>query len=92
MKKLGFFLLVFTLLIAVTLTAYAQIGNGYAITWWTIDNGGSQNIGAGGYALSGTIGQPDAGKAGGGNYELVGGFWGGAPPQVYRNYLPTIVR
>ncbi len=28
------------------------------------------------YSVSGTIGQPDAGKMSGGNYSLDGGFWG----------------
>ena len=28
--------------------------------------------------MSGTIGQPDAGAASGGNYSLIGGFWGAA--------------
>ena len=92
MKKIGLLLIVLALLTVATVTAYAQIGNGYNLTWWTIDSGGSQNIGSGSYALSATIGQPDAGKASGGNYELVGGFWSGAPPLGYKNYLPTIVR
>ena len=48
-----------------------------AITWYTIDGGGGTS-GGGGYTLSGTIGQPDAGAAmTGGSYTLVGGFWPG---------------
>ena len=92
MKKITLLFVVVTLLALVTVAVYAQTGSGYALTWWTIDSGGSQNIGAGGYALSGTLGQPDVGKATGGGYELSGGFWSGAPPAGYRNYLPTIVR
>jgi hypothetical protein len=54
-----------------------------AIDWFTIDCGGGASTG-GGYALSGTIGQPDAapgitGMSGGG-YKLIGGFWPGIPP------------
>lgn len=49
----------------------------YAIDWYTIDGGGGTSSG-GGYTLSGTIGQPDAGTLVGGNYRLDGGFWGGA--------------
>jgi hypothetical protein len=93
MKKLTILLVLMALLALLTVTVYAQTGSGYALTWWTIDGGGSQNIGgAGGYALSGTIGQPDPGVASGGSYEIMGGYWGGAPPVGYNNYLPTIVR
>jgi hypothetical protein len=49
----------------------------YTIDWYTIDGGGGTSSG-GGYTLSGTIGQPDAGTLSGGNYVLEGGFWGGA--------------
>src|SRR5687767_12402244 len=47
----------------------------YSIDWYTIDGGGGTSSG-GPYTLSGTIGQPDAGVHTGGNYTLVGGFWG----------------
>ena len=92
MKKLTIMLIVLALIATATVTVYAQIGSGYDLTWWTIDSGGNQNTDGGGYALSGTLGQPDASKAAGGTYELVGGFWSGAPPVGYRNYLPAIVR
>lgn len=49
----------------------------YNIDWYTIDGGGGTSSG-GGYTLSGTIGQPDAGMLAGGSYTLAGGFWGGA--------------
>lgn len=49
----------------------------YNIDWYTIDGGGGTSSG-GGYTLSGTIGQPDAGLLAGGRYTLSGGFWGGA--------------
>ena len=44
-----------------------------------------------GYNLNSTIGQPDAGVLGDGDYVLNGGFWGGALAG-YRIYLPLIVR
>lgn len=47
----------------------------YAIGWWTVDGGGGTSTG-GDYTVSGTIGQPDAGMMSGGNYSLIGGFWG----------------
>jgi hypothetical protein len=47
----------------------------YSIDWYTIDGGGGTSTG-GVYAVSGTIGQPDAGgPMAGGNYSLTGGFW-----------------
>jgi hypothetical protein len=47
----------------------------YSIDWSTVDGGGGTSTN-GQYALSGTIGQPDAGIISGGNYTLQEGFWG----------------
>ena len=41
------------------------------------------------YSVSGTIGQPDAGVASGGNYSLIGGFWGAVIP-VQQAGVPTL--
>jgi len=66
-------LLCFSVLtLAATLCVRAQ---NYSIDWFTIDGGGGTSTG-GAYSLSGTIGQPDAGKMAGGNYTIDGGFWG----------------
>ena len=47
----------------------------FSIDWYTIDAGGGTSSG-GGFTLSGTIGQPDAGPTlSGGAFELTGGFW-----------------
>jgi hypothetical protein len=47
----------------------------YSIDWYKIAGGGGTSTG-GVYAVSGTIGQPDAGgPMTGGNYALTGGFW-----------------
>jgi pectate lyase len=43
--------------------------------WFTVDGGGGRSAG-GDFALSGTVGQPDAGVLGGGEFSLRGGFWG----------------
>lgn len=56
------------------LSANAQSGSGYDLTWNTLDGGGGLSTGNG-YELQGTIGQPDAGALSGSNYELNGGFW-----------------
>ena len=76
------------------LTALAQSGGGYDLTWNTIDGGGGTSTSAGGvYTLSGTIGQPDAGtlSSPGGTYTLNGGFWGGVV-DLGRLFLPIIMR
>ena len=50
-------------------------GQDYSINWHKIAGGGGASTG-GSYAVSGTIGQPDAGAAlTGGGYALTGGFW-----------------
>ena len=76
--------LVFLLWSFAVATVYAQ---SYPIDWLKVAGGGGTSTN-GQYALSGTIGQPEAGSMSGGNYTLQGGFWGvvaavqtpGAPP------------
>lgn len=68
----------------------AQTGDGYDLSWFTIDGGGGTSSSAS-YTLSGTVGQPDAGTLEGDDYKLVGGFWGGSTIQ-YDVYLPVNVR
>jgi hypothetical protein len=67
---------------------------GYAITWWTVDGGGVTSLSIRGpYALTGTIGQPDAGAQDSGRYAIAGGFWAGLPGGVTNQiYLPLVVR
>ena len=43
------------------------------VEWRTVDGGGG--VSAGGYQISGTVGQPDAGVLVGGSYQVGGGFW-----------------
>lgn len=50
------------------------------ITRFTIDCGGTMSNDAHGLAVSGTIGQPDAGVMSGGGLVLTGGFWFEIPP------------
>jgi len=52
----------------------------FTVDWHTVDGGGGTSSG-GTFALSGTVGQHDAGAMAGGNFELTGGFWSGAPMQ-----------
>ncbi len=71
----------------------------YSVTWSTIDGGGGTSTG-GVYSVSGTIGQPDAGRMSGGNFTVEGGFWGivtavqspGAPLlTIFRTATNTVV-
>jgi hypothetical protein len=64
----------------------------YSIDWFTIDGGGGTSTG-GVYAVSGTIGQPDASQQTmtGGNYLLTGGFWSLIAVQTPGAPLLTIV-
>src|SRR5216117_3127344 len=64
--------LITAFLLLVTCAVHAQ---NFSIDWFTIDGGGGTSTG-GVYTVSGTIGQPDAGKMSGGTYTLDGGFWG----------------
>lgn len=59
--------------------ATSALAQSYSIDWFTIDGGGGTSTG-GGYSVSGTIGQPDAGVSSSGNYSLIGGFWGAVIP------------
>jgi hypothetical protein len=84
-------------------TYSAMVGNGFGFTasqgaslslstlalsmdWTTVDGGGGVSTG-GGWAFTGTSGQPDAGTLSGGAWTLQGGFWNGAigkpPPVAY---------
>ncbi len=90
-------LIVLLLLVGVVGVAHAQSGSGYDLEWNTIDNGGAAFATGGGYALRGSIGQPDAGAlAGSHGYTLSGGFWLGGgripTPPEYHLFLPIVVR
>jgi len=71
----------------------------YSIDWFTIAGGGGTSTG-GVFAVTGTIGQADAGHMSGGNFTLDGGFWSiiaavqtpGAPTlRVVRTTTNTVV-
>lgn len=76
------------------LASIALAQGGYDLSWWTVDGGGGSSSG-GSYVLDGTAGQADVGSTmSGDSYQLVGGFWGGAPSgvSIFEVYLPVIVR
>ncbi|MGA2173964.1 MAG: hypothetical protein ABSH38_03165 [Verrucomicrobiota bacterium] len=62
------------LLFGLLLPALSQAQN-FSINWYKIAGGGGASTN-GQYAVTGTIGQPDAGIAmSGGSYSVTGGFW-----------------
>jgi len=67
------FILFCLLISAICLPAVAQ---SYSIDWYKIFGGGGTSTNSQ-YAVTGTIGQPDASlqQMSGGNYSLTGGFW-----------------
>ena len=94
MRRLSLLLVTMLILLTAVSLASAQAG-GFDVVWHTIDGGGGTSIGGDRFALSGTIGQPDAGKMSGGAYTLQGGFWPGtaAPDKGASTiYLPLILR
>lgn len=60
-------------------TAGLALADDLGIDWYSIDGGGVMLSGGGGFQLSGTIGQADAGPVfgsmSGGDFEIRGGFW-----------------
>jgi hypothetical protein len=56
------------------LASVTTLAQTYSVNWSAVDGGGGTSTG-GVYTVSGTIGQPDAGKLTGSNYALEGGFW-----------------
>jgi hypothetical protein len=50
-------------------------GSTFDLSWYTVGGGGGVSTGSV-YAVTGTIGQPEAGTLSGGPFTLVGGFWG----------------
>ena len=82
-----------TLLICLLLSttpAAGQTGDGYDLSWSTVDGGGGMSAG-GNFRLTGTVGQPDAGRMSGGAFSLSGGFWPGITV-TYQIYIPLVIR
>ena len=69
-------IVVTALLLVVGGIVTAQSGNGFDLSWSTVDGGGGVSTG-GGFTVAGTSGQPEGhGGQTGGRFGLVGGFWG----------------
>src|SRR5262245_14503917 len=80
-----------------TTSVLAQNKGAYDLSWMTVNSGGSTSSG-GGYTLSSSIGQPEAGVIQGSGYTITGGFWhaphvtppGNTPQPIFRVYLPFV--
>jgi hypothetical protein len=86
------------MLLLMTAIVLAQSGGDFSLSQWTINNGGGTSNG-GSFAVSATLGQPDAGALmSGGQFGLQGGFLpsdpsGANPPKGGNDiYLPLIVK
>jgi hypothetical protein len=91
MRRWSFLLLTIGVLLLAGVVTLAQ--GGYELTWWRVAGGGSTGSMGGGYTLSGTAGQSDAGVLAGGGYVLGGGFFqgGGTLPPEHAVYLPMVL-
>ncbi len=98
MRKKALLLLGICLLLAVGIIVAApgDLLNGFSIGWWTADAGGGNSSG-GPYTLRGTAGQPDSGRASGGNFALKSGFWATLSgtheslPKPTEIFLPSVI-
>ncbi|GIV08451.1 MAG: hypothetical protein KatS3mg019_0542 [Fimbriimonadales bacterium] len=62
--------------IAGIISASAQQGGNFDLTWWTIDSGGATFVSGGDFTLGATVGQHDAAEDSfGGPFRLISGFW-----------------
>jgi hypothetical protein len=85
-------LIVTFLSLVLAFPAMTQGPENYTLEWWTVDGGGGVGQDTTSpYILGGTIGQPDAGILGNGEYTLIGGFWVGGRVG-HRIYLPLVLR
>lgn len=67
-------------LLTIAAGGLANVGDGpqvFEITWFSVDGGGGTSQG-GPFEMSGTVGQPDAGRMLSGGFELTGGLWAGS--------------
>jgi hypothetical protein len=81
------------LLVALILSGASRAASElFELPWWTVDGGGGISQG-GGYTLSYTIGQPEAGVMSSENFVLEGGFRAGGAPVLLPQglFLPLVI-
>ncbi len=67
----------------------SDLADDFSISWWTVDAGGGRSQGSV-FVLTGTLGQPDANRASGGNFVVTSGFWTGV--HRFKVFSPLIRR
>jgi len=67
-------------------------GGGYDLSLGRVGGGGASS--GGGFALTGLVGQPEAGQVQGGGYTVGGGFYGGSPLSALNRHFfaPYVVK
>jgi len=90
-RKWFIVLLLLILAVAVIGVVRVSAAGGYSLDWYALAGGGITTSAGGNYSLGGTIGQPAAGASTGGSYNLIGGFWA-VTQQLYKLFLPLIIR
>ncbi len=69
------------------------LGQPFTFDWYSVEGGGGGTSAGGDFAVSGTIGQPEAGDMSGGSYSVAGGFWSAIalqPPVGTPDASPTV--
>ena len=80
MRRIKYSIMLMALTLALAGSEPMLGGTDYDLSRNSIDGGGVMRSTGGGFELSGSIGQPDAGTMTGGGFELAGGFWFGLAP------------
>ncbi len=78
MRKLSLVLLIASLLAlaALSTAVYAQVGDGFDLTWKVMGGaGGAGPLTGSGFSLDGTLGQTAIGPAAGGDWGVEQGYW-----------------
>ena len=94
MRSLTFTTAVTVALLGLVSLALAQSGQ-LEIPWFTVDGGGAVVSRGENFALSGTVGQPDANASSGLVFGLRGGFWEAltvSGPPAPAVYLPLVLK
>ena len=94
MRRKTLYLLIGIGLLIVASLVFAQAGD-ISVPWHRIAGGGGTSRDGAQFALSGTIGQPEAGVLmEGSTFKLSGGYWGGAAAEATTTelYLPMLLQ
>ncbi|MCH9001107.1 MAG: hypothetical protein IIC02_00915, partial [Planctomycetes bacterium] len=80
MRRIKYSIMLMALTLALAGSEPMMGGPDYDLSRNSIDGGGKISSTGGGFELSATVGQADAGVSSGGGFQLTGGFWFEQPP------------